>query len=286
MIVITLSKVPASLRGDLTKWCQKVQTGVYVGNFNSKIRNLLWDKIVKNCGAGEATLIYSTNNELGYDFRTTRSDIEVIDCDGIPLVKAVTDNRISEKYGFSKAAKIHKAKIMKKKFSDAKTPKMIVSLDLETTGLDINKDKIISIGAVKESIDGERENFYRLIKCKSKIPKEVINLTGISDAQLVKDGVEIATALKDLKKFIDKSLVIGYNVSFDIDFLNQALDECGEEQLSNSIKDVMPVAKKANMFLDDYRLETVLNSFKINNEHPHNALSDATATLNLAKKLL
>ena len=32
MIVITLSKVPASLRGDLTKWCQKVQTGVYVGN--------------------------------------------------------------------------------------------------------------------------------------------------------------------------------------------------------------------------------------------------------------
>ena len=47
MIVITLSKVPVSLRGDLTKWCQKVQTGVYVGNFNSKIRNLLWDKIVK-----------------------------------------------------------------------------------------------------------------------------------------------------------------------------------------------------------------------------------------------
>ena len=32
MIVITLSKVPMSLRGDLTKWCQEVQTGVYVGN--------------------------------------------------------------------------------------------------------------------------------------------------------------------------------------------------------------------------------------------------------------
>lgn len=286
MIVITLSKVPASLRGDLTKWCQKVQTGVYVGNFNSKIRDLLWDKIVKNCGSGEATLIYSTNNELGYDFRTTRSDIEVIDCDGIPLVKAVTDNRISEKYGFSKAAKIHKAKIMKKKLSDAKTPKMIASLDLETTGLDVNKDKIISIGAVKESIDGKRENFGRLIKCKSKIPKKVAALTGISDNALARNGTEVSVALRELKDFIGNSLIIGYNISFDIDFLNHALDEIGEDHISNSVKDIMPVAKKANMFLNDYRLETVLNYFKIENEHPHNALSDAIATLDLAKKLI
>lgn len=45
MIVITLSKVPMSLRGDLTKWCQEVQTGVYVGNFSARIRDLLWERI-------------------------------------------------------------------------------------------------------------------------------------------------------------------------------------------------------------------------------------------------
>ena len=38
MIVITLSKTPASLRGDLTKWCQEIQTGIYVGNVNAKVR--------------------------------------------------------------------------------------------------------------------------------------------------------------------------------------------------------------------------------------------------------
>ena len=42
MIVITLSKTPASLRGDLTKWCQEIQTGVYVGSVNAKVRDLLW----------------------------------------------------------------------------------------------------------------------------------------------------------------------------------------------------------------------------------------------------
>ncbi|MBM6973052.1 type I-E CRISPR-associated endoribonuclease Cas2e [Lactobacillus gallinarum] len=286
MIVITLSKVPASLRGDLTKWCQKVQTGVYVGNFNSKIRDLLWDKIVKNCGSGEATLVYSTNNELGYNFRTTRSDIEVVDCDGIPLVKALADNPALEELGYSKAAKIHKAKVMKRKLSNVTTPKMVVSLDLETTGLDVNKDEIISIGAVKEDITGKRENFYRLIQCKTKIPKKIADLTGISDGVLAKNGVEISVALKDLKKFIGESLIIGYNVSFDIDFLNRSLDENSEEHIVNSVKDMMPVAKKANVFLDDYRLETVLDYFKIKNNHPHNSLGDATATLDLAKRLL
>lgn len=47
MIVITLSKTPASLRGDLTKWCQEIQTGIYVGNVNAKVRDLLWERVQK-----------------------------------------------------------------------------------------------------------------------------------------------------------------------------------------------------------------------------------------------
>ena len=50
MIVITLSKTPASLRGDLTKWCQEIQTGIYVGNVNAKVRDLLWERVQKNIG--------------------------------------------------------------------------------------------------------------------------------------------------------------------------------------------------------------------------------------------
>ena len=57
MIVITLTKVPQSLRGDLTKWYQEVQAGVYVGNVSARIRDLLWDRIIKNFGKGEATLV-------------------------------------------------------------------------------------------------------------------------------------------------------------------------------------------------------------------------------------
>lgn len=58
MIVITLSKTPASLRGDLTKWCQEIQTGIYVGSVNAKVRDLLWERVQKNIGQGEA--VFST----------------------------------------------------------------------------------------------------------------------------------------------------------------------------------------------------------------------------------
>lgn len=93
MIVITLTKVPASLRGDLTKWCQEIQTGVYVGSFSARIRDLLWERIIENVKNGEATMIYSTNNELGYAFRTNRKDKEIVFYDGLPLLKHLTPKK-------------------------------------------------------------------------------------------------------------------------------------------------------------------------------------------------
>lgn len=104
MIVITLSKVPNSLRGDLTKWCQEIQTGIYVGNFSARIRDLLWNRINDNIGNGEATLVYNTNNEIGYQFKTTRKDRAVIDFDGIPFMIHLNEVKVERKHGFSNAA--------------------------------------------------------------------------------------------------------------------------------------------------------------------------------------
>lgn len=63
MIVITLTKTPPALRGDLTRWCQEIQTGVYVGDVSARVRDKLWERVQTNIGNGEATLVYNTNNE-------------------------------------------------------------------------------------------------------------------------------------------------------------------------------------------------------------------------------
>lgn len=113
LTVITLSNVPKSLRGDLSKWMQEIATGVYIGNFNTKVREQLWERVKANIKEGEATISYYYRNEIGYKFDTINSKREIADFDGIPLVifKELKDiNEENMKLGFSKASKIRKSK--------------------------------------------------------------------------------------------------------------------------------------------------------------------------------
>ena len=96
LTVMTLKKVPVSLRGDLTKWMQEIATGVYIGNFNSKVREKLWERVKENVKDGEATMSYAYRNEIGYQFETWKTSQKVIDVDGIPLVYILSLIHISE----------------------------------------------------------------------------------------------------------------------------------------------------------------------------------------------
>ena len=117
MTVITLSKVSNSLKGDLSKWMQEIATGVYIGNFNSKVRDKLWERIQDAVGTGEATISYPTRNEIGYTFLTVNSRREIYDSDGIPLVCFPLESDIGEgreelKDGFSNATKFYNTGVL------------------------------------------------------------------------------------------------------------------------------------------------------------------------------
>lgn len=293
MIVITLSKVPMSLRGDLTKWCQEAQTGVYVGNFSARIRDLLWERITKSIGNGEATLIYSTNNELGYTFRTTRKDKQVINFDGLPFIKHLKNSPGSVKHGFSKAAKLHRAKkIQESKLSKANSTSTrqsiteLVAIDLETTGLKPTNSEIISISAVKRINEQQVEKFNRYIKIESEVPATIQKLTGLSNDFLNSEGESLEKVLEEFQVFIGNNVLVGYNLLFDQSFLNAAFIKANKQIISNRMIDLMPIIKKDQKFLDNYRLATVLKNYGIENEHPHKSISDAMATLDLALKLI
>lgn len=290
MIVITLSKTPHSLRGDLTKWCQEVQTGVYVGNFSARIRDLIWQRIISNIGQGEATLIYSTNNELGFDFKTTRQDKMVADFDGIPLmVHLNSQNKLSskKKLGFSKAAQHHKVNTFRSQVQDkADSLTSLAVLDIETTGLNLEKDKIISIGAIKYLENNDCEKFYRLIKVDTEVPDNIEKITQLNKGVLANKGIDIKTALLDLRKFLADRIVVGYNLPFDINFLNRDFKKYCHYSLLNECVDLLSAVKKKNVFLDNYHLSTVLENYNIKNSNPHNSLADAVATMELLKKLI
>lgn len=296
--VITIKKVPPSLRGDLTKWMQEINTGVYVGNFNSRIREYLWKRVGEQIGSGEAAMSYACRNEIGYDFKTLNTERHVIDFDGLPLMmyqEATTDTAAIEK-GFSNAYKMHIARMTHKSGkntsnSNEKTVHATVKtetapyvvIDVETTGLNIEYDHIIEIGAVKK-LGEEVHEFHRLIRIDSVLPEKIIQLTGITN-DMLQSGVSLRIALDGFLDFIGEYRLVGYNISFDIEFLNAGLKRFGQSAITNPVFDLLKVVRTEKMFQENYRLETSLKAYGIDKKLPHRALDDARLIFELSQKV-
>lgn len=295
--VITLKKVPLSLRGDLTKWMQEIATGVYVGNFNARIREYLWKRVCNAIGTGEATLSYAYRNEIGYNFQTLNTEQRVIDSEGIPLVlwpekvNAGINDVNSPKKGFSNAYKMHKAirqthpaeKNANNYSSTSEKLTRYVVLDLETTGLDNVQDKIIEVGAIKV-VKSTKNEFHALIKIDSRVPDNIVKLTGITN-EVLKDGQGIESVLKELMIFIGDCSIVGYNIAYDIKFLNAALARNDMPIIKNRTIDLLACIKHENLFQENYKLMTSLKAYGINAEVPHRALEDAKLICRLAEKV-
>ncbi|WP_448947899.1 type I-E CRISPR-associated endoribonuclease Cas2e, partial [Lachnoanaerobaculum sp.] len=273
-------------RGDLTKWMQEITTGVYIGNFNTKVREKLWKRVKENVKDGEATLSFSYRNELGYQFDTHNTSFSNIDMEGIPLVFIPNEN-IGEKreikHGFSNAAKFRNAK----RYMAHRTKldsKDFVIIDIETDGLDKEKDYIIEIGAVK-SVGGRISEFQSLISYEGTLPKHIVAMTGITTNMLKTNGKNVEVVLKNFKEFIGDLDIIGYNVSFDIEFINIALSKFELEKLENKRYDLMKFVKNEKLFLVNYKLQTVIKEYGVGNEVPHRALEDARLIYKLAVKV-
>lgn len=295
--VITLKKVPNSLRGDLTRWMQEISTGVYVGNFNSKVREYLWKRVKDSVGQGEASMCFSCRNEIGYSFCTCNAQRAVVDYDGIPLVMIPTKgNPTSEAgektSGFSNASKYHRARMAnakrggsnqrreegkseatKREANDSSRGRTIVFLDIETTGLHAEQDRIIEIGALKVSGEQATE-FHRMIQIDTAVPDVVRNITGITD-EMLKAGVTLESAVRDLSEFLQGTTLIGYNIMFDLKFINQAFAMYSLEPVHHPVMDMMREARRRNMFQNNYKFETTLREYGINQKVPHRALEDA-----------
>lgn len=286
MTVITMTKAPLSLRGDLTKWMQEIATGVYIGNLNSRVREELWERVTQSVGKGQATLSYAARNELGYQFMTHRTKQINVSFDGIPLVMISNEeNHIEDeiKHGFSNQAKFRQARKYASRNKEGSNIPYIV-LDIETDGLDPQRNNIIEIAALKIEPDNYEE-FHCLIQNDSKLSEKIVELTGITDLILADEGKDISEALVECINFIGELPIVGYNLIFDLDFINSKLRDANKATIKNVKIDLMGLVKKEKMFLKSYKLEDVLQAYGIDGVVPHRALEDARLTHVLSTKV-
>ena len=95
----------------------------------------------------------------------------------------------------------------------------IVFFDLETTGVQITRDRIVEISILKISPDGERETKTRRINPEMPIPAEASAVHGITDAD-VADCPTFAQVARSLYAWLEGCDIAGFNSNrFDVPML-------------------------------------------------------------------
>lgn len=171
-------------------------------------------------------------------------------------------------------------------------------LDTELTGLDLKKDSIVSIGAVR--MKGARidigASFYQLIHPPNGMDHNNILIHGITPSE-VEQKPAIDAVLDELSAFCGDSVIVGHFVSLDMHFINRELKRTGRKKLHNPAVDTCKMYEwiKSNegsfsrhytARRDELDLFSLAREYNISFDEGHNALSDAFITAQLFQRFL
>lgn len=154
-------------------------------------------------------------------------------------------------------------------------PLTCVALDLETTGLDAERDAIIEIGCVKLEDGRITDEWSTLVNPGRPIPLGITQLTGITDAQ-VTSAPPLALVGPALLRFVGSLPIVGHNIGFDLGFLAQF-----ELFRANLAIDTFDLATVLLPRQARYNLASLAAHFNITLTDAHRALDDARASLRL-----
>lgn len=153
--------------------------------------------------------------------------------------------------------------------------RIYVAFDIETTGLDPDRDAIIEIGAVRFKDHTPLATWESLVNPQRPIPYKITLLTGITQED-ANSAPSLTALLSPLCDFVRDYPVVGHNIGFDLSFLrrhgvlthNLALDTF---ELASIL---VPKASR-------YNLDVLASKLGITLPVRHRALADALAAKDL-----
>lgn len=111
-------------------------------------------------------------------------------------------------------------------------PRDFVVLDVETTGLRPYRQRMIEICAIRYTGGVRHDLFSTLLNPERRLPDYIRRLTGIDDSQLA-GAPAFPTVADQLVRFLGDHLLVGYNIGFDLAFINAELKRAGRRPLLN-----------------------------------------------------
>ncbi len=159
-----------------------------------------------------------------------------------------------------------------------KLDRPLAFIDLETTGVNTQKDRIVEIAIVKLMPDGERVRKDFRVNPTIPIPQQAIDVHGITNED-VRDKPTFSEIANEVKQFIDNCDIAGFNSNrFDIPLLNE---EFLRVNIDPSFKERKLVDVQSIFHKKEPRDLTAAYKFycKQDLEDAHSALADTEATL-------
>ena len=154
--------------------------------------------------------------------------------------------------------------------------KNYVAFDLETTGLSVENDYIIEIGALKVVNGKVEERFMEFIKPPVSISPLITKITGITN-EMVSQARDTGDIIRDFVNFCGDNVLLGHNIMFDYKFIKKYANQYGFGFEKKGI-DTLKIARKCLCGLQSKSLECLCNYYEIQNPAAHRAYYDALST--------
>nr|AIF07249.1 Exonuclease RNase T and DNA polymerase III (DPO3E, dnaQ) [uncultured marine group II/III euryarchaeote KM3_200_E08] len=162
----------------------------------------------------------------------------------------------------------------------------VLGFDLETTGFDHRKDRIVQYALVGSDTDGRHINLQSLVNPRVKIPPETTRVHGITNDDVRGMG-EFSEHVNEISSLVDGSIIVGHNVlQFDWRFLEVECTRAGvEAPIPKGMIDTLVLARRLRI-PGRHALGHLCARFGIEMSRSHQADADAGATLLLLWRMM
>lgn len=159
-----------------------------------------------------------------------------------------------------------------------------VVFDLETTGLNSSKCKIIEIGAVKFENGAITDRFSEFVNPFEPLPFKIIQLTNITD-EMVRNAAPIEEILPKFREFCKDSVLVAHNADFDTGVIKSWCRKLSIDW-DFTYLDTVFLSQYMLPELKRYKLNLVAKHLKIPFEGHHRAVNDAECTALIFEKYI
>lgn len=166
------------------------------------------------------------------------------------------------------------------------TRETFLCVDCETTGLDVDKDRIIEVAAIRFTLETSLDEYQTLVDPQCPIPEESQKIHNISE-KMVAGQPTIDQILPELLAFIGETRIVGHGVGFDLQLIDNAAKRAGLES-NLATRPYIDTLRLARLYGDspNNSLGQLARHFNIAADGAHRAMTDVQMNIEVFKHLV